>query len=167
MKLNIILTCLLILTVTAPIFAHGVHVSTESDTGVVVIADESTGILAKKVVDDLGINATVYKFTSSSQVQHELEHWVNDPERKILAVAYHETVKEFLANNPQTSNQIRVSAAREEDIKNNLMNLTGKNTSNGAETTTSGFLLPFLMGILVGFIAGMGLGAFLMKRKYS
>lgn len=168
MKFKALGLCILILAIVSPIFAHGVHIATESDADIVIIADESTGALAKKVADEMGINAKVYKFTSPAQVNHELGHFVFDYNHKVLAVAYQETVEEFIANNPDTSSQVMVSAASEEDIKNALMELNGNSTSSEEESTTSpenGFLIPFFSGLLVGLIAGIGLGVFLVKRK--
>ncbi|MBU4536289.1 MAG: hypothetical protein KKF16_10910 [Euryarchaeota archaeon] len=168
MKFKALGLCILILAIVSPVFAHGVHIATESDVDVVIIADESTGALAKKVADEMGINAQVYKFTSAAQVNHELGHFVFDYNNKVLAVAYQETVEEFIANNPDTSSQVMVSAASEEEIKNALMELNRNSTSSAEEPTTStenGFLIPFFSGLLVGLIAGIGLGVFLVKRK--
>ncbi len=167
MKIQLILTGLMILGMVAAVSAHGIHIATETDADVVIIADQDSADLARRVVSELGVNAGVFEFTSPGQVNHELGHFIFDHDYTVLAVAYQDTVEEFIVNNPQSSDQIRVSAAEEEEIRNNLMELTENGT--GEPTTPpveeSGFLIPFILGLLVGFVAGLGLGAFWMKRK--
>ena len=153
------LLLILILGLIAPVSAHGVHLTPDS-AQTIVMADNSTGPLAKGVVDELGLNITVYSFQSQADVSHELEHLLTNPQKKILAVAYLDTVQEFLAQNPQVSDQIVVSNPDQETIKEGLNRLDSTTTE-----TSYGFLTPFLAGILMGALTGLGLGAFLMKRK--
>jgi hypothetical protein len=134
--------------------AHGIDVTNQST---IIIADNSTGLLAKKVVDDMGVNVKVYKFKSASDVEHQLEHSLTNPDKRILAVAYQNTVNDFLTKNPDVSNRIYVSSADEMDIKNGLILLTSSNST--------GFLTPLMAGLLIGLMLGLGLGAFWMKRK--
>ncbi|PKL72104.1 MAG: hypothetical protein CVV29_07610, partial [Methanobacteriales archaeon HGW-Methanobacteriales-2] len=68
-----------------PVSAHGVHVTTNESA--FIIADDSTGKLARSVVDNLGVNVTVYKFASAEDVAHELESTLTNPNQKILAVS--------------------------------------------------------------------------------
>ncbi len=160
-KKSTTLLLLVILGLITPVSAHGLHVTPDSAT-TIVIADNSTGPTAKRVADEMGMNVTVYSFQSSADVEHELEHLLTNPQKKILAVAYLDTVNNFLANHPETSNQIIVSAANAETIKKGLNQLNSSNNQ-----TNTGFLTPFLTGILLGILTGLGVGAFLMKRKLN
>lgn len=156
MKIKVICLLIVILGLISAVSAHGVDVTNQSN---IVIADNSTGLLAKKVVDEMGVDVKVYKFKSASDVEHQLEHSLINPNKRILAVAYQDTVNEFLVKNPDVSNRIYVSSADDMDIKNGLILLTSNNNT--------GFLSPLLIGLFIGLMAGLGLGAFWMKRKLS
>jgi hypothetical protein len=136
--------------------AHGVDVTEQS---VIVIADNSSGIMAKKLANEMGLNVSVYNFKSDADVLHQLEHAKSNPNKRILAVAYQDTVNQFISENPDVSNRIFVSSSNEIDIKNGLTLLTSSNDT--------GFVIPFGAGLVVGLMAGLGLGAFLMKKKIS
>jgi hypothetical protein len=171
MKIKVICLLLVLLGTISTVNAHGIDVTYPT----IVIADDSTGMQAKKVVDEMGVEVKVYKFKSASDVEHHLEHSLTNPDKKILAVSYQDTVNDFLAKNPQASNRIFVSSADEMDIKNGLIlltstNNTGSNSSNDTglnSTGSSGFLITLLAGLFIGLMAGLGLGAFWMKRKLS
>lgn len=170
MKIKVICLLFVLLGTISTVSAHGIDVTYPT----IVIADDSTGMQAKKVVDEMGVEVKVYKFKSASDVEHHLEHSVTNPDKRILAVAYQDTVNEFLAKNPQASNRIFVSSADEMDIKNGLILLTSNNNSGNSSndtgltsTSSSGFLIPLLAGLFIGLMAGLGLGAFWMKRKLS
>jgi len=157
MKIESICILIVLVGMIVPVSAHGVDVTPQST---IIIADNSTGTLAKKVVDDMGVNVSVYKFTSDEEVSHQLEHALSNQNKRILAVAYQDTVSEFIANNSNVSDRVFVCSADEMDIKNGLTILTSNNTNNG-------FLTPFLAGLLVGVMGGLAGGAFWMKRKIS
>ena len=166
MKIGYIL--LLVALMIAPVNACGIQFSLDPEVDMVIIADESTSGLASKLVADLGVNAQVFEFNSPGEASHELGHFIFDHNLKVLAVAYQDTVQDFIANNPEYSDQIRVSAAEEEEIEDNLNQLEADNTSTGADNPPaeeSGFVIPFSSGLLVGLIVGLGLGAFFMKKK--
>lgn len=154
MRIRIFCCLVIFLGMIIPVSAHGIDVTSQST---IVIADNSTGVLAKKLVNEMGMNVTVYNFKSSDDVSHQLEHALSNPNKKILLVAYQDTYNEFIAKNPSVSNRIIVSSTDASDIKNGLKLLTSDNST--------GFLIPFLAGILVGLISGVTLGAFWMKRK--
>ena len=148
---------LIIAAFIVPVSAHGVHVTTNESA--FIIADNSTGKLARSVVDDLGVNVTVYKFASAEDVAHELESTLTNPNQKILAVAYTDAVQNFINQHPEVSSRIVVASANENAIQQGLtkLNVTGVNST--------GFLTPLLSGLLIGLVFGLGIGAVWMKRK--
>lgn len=150
---------LIIAAFVVPVSAHGLHVTTNEST--IIIADNSTGKMARSVVDEMGVNVTVYKFASADDVAHELEHALTDPNKKILAVAYIDTVQNFINQHPEVSSRITVASANKNSIQQALTKL------NVAGATSSGFLTPFLSGLLIGLVFGLGIGAVWMKRKLT
>ena len=140
-----------------PVSAHGVHVTTNESN--IIIADNSTGKMARSVVDEMGVNVTVYKFASADDVTHELEHALDDSNKKILAVAYTDTVKQFISQHPEVSSRIIVADANENAIRQ------GINKLNVYGSSSEGFLTPLLSGLLIGLVFGLGVGAVWMKRK--
>jgi hypothetical protein len=140
-----------------PVSAHGVHVTTNESN--IIIADNSTGKLAKSVVDQMGVNVTVYKFASADDVSHELEHALNNSNKKILAVAYTGTVQQFIGQHPEVSSRIIVVDANQNAIQQGLTKL------KVAGANSAGFLTPLLSGLLIGLVFGLGVGAVWMKRK--
>ncbi|MGC9517911.1 MAG: hypothetical protein ACP5C3_09485 [Methanomicrobiales archaeon] len=155
----------IVLGLIAPVTAHGVDITPEST---IIIADDSTGTMAKKVVDELGLEVGVYKFNSDSDVTHQLEHALTNPDKKIIAVAYQESVKKFLAENPDLSSRIIVSAADENSIKDSLNKLNVTNsTSENAADGSGDFLTPFFSGLLIGAFSGISIGAYWMRTKLS
>lgn len=148
---------LIIAAVMVPVNAHGVHVT--ADESAIVIADNSTSKLARSVADEMGANITVYKFGSADAVIHELEHALEDSNKKILVVAYTDTVQKFIDKHPEVSNRIVIVNANKSSIQQGLTKL------NVAGATSSGFLTPLLSGLLIGLVFGLGIGAVWMKRK--
>lgn len=161
MKIESIFLLMLFLGMVVPVSAHGMHVTSDTST-MIVIGDNSSGLMSKKLVDQLGLNIKVYNFKSDVDVSHELGHALENPDKKILAVAYQDTVNEFISKNPDVSNRIFVCSANEMDIKNGLILL---NSTNSQSSNNTGFITPFLAGILVGVILGLSAGALWMKRK--
>lgn len=157
-----IITALLVVAVfMVPVSAHGMHV-TAGDSNY-IIADEGTGELARSVADEMGVNITVYKFTSVEDVQHELEHALEDPDMKILAVAYTDTVQNFIEQHPEVADRIVIADADENSIQQGLNELGIGETNN--DTNGTGFITPLLSGLLIGLVFGLGIGAVWMKRK--
>lgn len=157
MKIKAICMMIFIMGTLTSVSAHGVDITPQST---IVIADNSSGVLAKEVADEMKLNVSVYKFESADDVSHQLEHALSNPNKRILAVAYQGTVNEFIANNSNMSNRVFVCSADKMDIKNGLTLLTSNNTSGG-------FATPFAAGILIGVIGGLAGGAYWMKRKFS
>ncbi|MCK9152050.1 hypothetical protein [Methanobacterium alcaliphilum] len=162
--MNIKLVCILIIVLgmISTVNAHGLHVTPENAT-MIVIADNSTGVPAKKLANDIGLNVSVYNFKSGDDVLHELEHAINNTNKTILVVAYQDTVTDFLSKHPEVSGRIFVSSSDEMDIKNGLILLNSTASKN--TNTSSGFLTPFITGIVIGLIGGLAGGVFWMKKK--
>lgn len=158
--INLKSTGILILIIAAfmvPVSAHGVHVTTNESA--IIIADNSTSKLARSVADEMGANITVYKFGSADAVLHELEHALDDSNKKILVVAYTDTVQKFIKQHSEVSSRIIVADPNKSSIQQGLTKL------NVAGATSSGFLTPLLSGLLIGLVFGLGVGAVWMKRK--
>ncbi len=137
--------------------AHGMEITPES---FIVIADNSTGKLARSVADETGVNVTVYKFQSAADVEHELEHALGNPNKKILAVAYQDVVKSFLEKHPELSDRVMYCSPDEASIREKLIELNSVDTEN----INSDFMTPFSSGTLIGVIIGIVIGAMWMKR---
>ncbi|NYB52131.1 MAG: hypothetical protein HVN35_06205 [Methanobacteriaceae archaeon] len=155
--INLGIFILIIAAFVVPVSAHGVHVTTNQSA--FIIADNSTGKLARSVVDEMGVNVTVYKFASADDVAHELESTLTNPNQKILAVAYTDTVQKFINQHPEVSGRIVIASANKNSIQQGLTKL------NIAGATSAGFLTPLLSGLLIGLVFGLGIGAVWMKRK--
>lgn len=155
-KKIILLSILLLLTLIGSVNAHGTHISSENDT-MIVIADNNTGLLAKQIVDSLNLNIKVYNFHTEESVLHELGHLKNST-NKVLAVAYHDTINKYLAENPDMINQIFLCDPTPDGIKNGLLLM--KSSIN-----SSGFITPLATGLIIGIIIGLSVGVFIIKRK--
>lgn len=161
MKIKLLCLLIIVLGMISTVNAHGLHVTPDNAT-MIVIADNSTGIQTKKIANELGMNVSVYKFKSGESVVHELDHSLNNSNKTILAVAYQDTVTDFLSKHPEVSYRIFVSSSNDIDIKNGLILL---NSTSSKNTTSSGFLTPFITGIVIGLIGGLAAGVFWMKKK--
>ncbi|MBE2899396.1 hypothetical protein DNK57_00940 [Methanothermobacter thermautotrophicus] len=149
---------LIVFLLMGGVAAHGMEITPES---FIVIADNSTGKLARSVADDLGVNVTVYRFQSPADVEHELEHALGNPNKKILAVAYQDTVSAFLKAHPEIGYRVMYCSPEEASIRDKLLEL---NSVNPEEEGTD-FLTPFSSGALIGVTMGIVMGALWMKRK--
>lgn len=156
---NFFLGILLILFLIASVNAHGVHVTT-GDEDFIIIANESNGVFVKSVVDDLGYNVSVYNFKTEDDVIHELAHASENKDKKILVLAYQDSVSEYLMNNSELSNRVIVSSADENSIKNNLNILI-----NGNQGNSQNFLANVGIGLLLGLIIGSAITVAIFKRR--
>ena len=159
MKKILILTILILLGITA-VSAHGVDVTADT----MVIANDTNGQLVKDLADANGKNISVYKFTSQDEVEHLLEHSINNTNKRILIVAYQDSANQFLKNHPDMSNRIIVV----DDVNNDTI-LKGINDIMNAQTqpaqTENSFGLPLAIGIVIGLIIGLGVGVLITKKK--
>ena len=150
---------MILLGITA-VSAHGVDVTADT----MVIANDTNGQLVKDLADANGKNISVYKFTSQDEVEHILEHSINNTNKRILIVAYQDSANQFLKNHPDMSNRIIVV----DDVNNNTI-LKGINDIMNAQTqpaqTENSFGLPLAIGIVIGLIIGLGCGVLIMKKR--
>ena len=103
MKKIIFFLIIFIFSINA-LYAHGVDVTADT----MVIADDSNGVLVKEIADNNNINISVYKFTSDDEVNHQLEHMLNNSNKRILVTAYQDVANDFLKNHSEVSNRLIV-----------------------------------------------------------
>ena len=163
MKMNKIwLLVIIILVATSAVNAHGADIT----DNVMVIADETTGVTTKKIVDELNLDITVYKFTSENDVSHQLEHVLTNPNKRILVVAFQDEGDKFLNEHEELSNQvIVVNGADEESIREGLiqLNSTINNNNENTNNTNIDYTSLILVIIAVGLISVVGI--IILKKK--
>lgn len=158
MKKIILFLGILLLGIVA-VSSHGVDVTADT----MVIANEEEGALVKQIADDNGINISVYKFTSEGEVEHQLEHMLNNSNKRILVVAYQDIANNFLKEHNDLKDRLVVIS----DVNNDTI-LQGLNQIVSAPVQAdndSNFALPLLSGIVIGFIIGLASGIFIMKKR--
>lgn len=163
---NKIITILIVSTICligiSAISAHGVDITTDT----MIIANEDNGVLAKKIADDNGINISVYKFTSEDEVEHQLEHMLTNENKKILVLAYQDVATSFLDKHPEVSDRLIVEkSVNNNTIKEDIMKITNTKTQSEDVSSSNGFIVPLVSGLVVGFIIGLSCGIVLMKKK--
>lgn len=140
--------------------AHGVDVTADT----MVIANETNGQLVKDIADANSINISVYKFSSEDEVEHILEHSLNNTNKKILVVAYQDIAHDFLKNHSELSDRIIII----DDINNDTI-LKGlndiMNVTRGNNAGESNFGMPLIIGIVIGALVGIAGGVLIMKKK--
>ena len=104
MNKKYLIIILLIPLIISAVYGHGVDVTADT----MVIADETNGQLAKDIADSNGMNISVYKFTSQADVEHILEHSVNNTNKRILMIAYQDSGNEFLKKHSEVSDRVIV-----------------------------------------------------------
>lgn len=157
-KILIIFTLVCILSVSN-VTAHGVDVTDNH----MVIADNNNGVNAKNLADSNNINISVYKFTSSSEVEHILLHSVNNTDKRIVVIAYQDEARSIISKYPELKDRVFISSDNDEDLLNAMM-LVDTTDDNKSNNTVS-FTLPLVVGLVLGLIIGLGAGVFLSHRK--
>lgn len=138
--------------------AHGADLTEDT----MIIANETNGILAKSIVDDLGLTEVkVYKYVSDGDVEHQLQHVSSNPNKRILAIAYQDTVNDFLSKNPDLKNRVIVSGDDNQSISDNAQKLVSINVNE----SSGDFTTPLIVGLVIGGLIGLIAGVFIMKRK--
>ncbi len=128
-----------------------------------IMANDSNGILAKSIVDDLGLDEVkVYKYVSEGDVEHQLEHALSNPNKRILAISYQDTVNKYLDDHPELKNRIIVSDDDNKSIADNAQKLVNIDVN---ENDSGDFTTPLIVGLIIGLLIGLIGGVFIMKRK--
>lgn len=155
-----IIFILIILAVSVnALYAHGVDVTADK----MVIAGEDNGVLIKEIADSNNINISVYKFTSGDEVNHQLEHMLNNSNKRILVTAYQDVAKDFLKNHNEVSDRlIVVDDVNNDTIKDGLNKI---NTVEVHSDNNSNFIVPLISGLIIGVIIGVGVGVYMKLKK--
>ncbi len=157
MKTIIILLTLTLLSLSA-VNAHGVDVTADK----MVIASESNGQQVKDLADSNNINISVYKFTSNDEVNHQLEHMLNNSNKYIIVVDYQDVAHEFLKSHPEVENRLIIlDDVNDESLLKTMKSIQG----NAPAAGSSDFMIPLIIGIVIGVIIGLGCGIVIMKKK--
>jgi hypothetical protein len=157
---GIILFILVLALSMSYVSAHGADLTEDT----MIMANESNGVLAKAIVDDLGLDVKVYKYESEGDVEHQLEHALSNPNKRILAISYQDTVNSYLDNHSELKNRVIVSGDDNQSISENAQKLVAINV-NETSASSGGFATPLIVGVVIGAIIGLIAGIVIMKRK--
>jgi hypothetical protein len=127
-----------------------------------IMANESNGILAKSIVDDEGLDIKVYKFVSEGDVEHQLEHALTNPNKRILAISYQDTVNKYLDNHSELKNRVIVSDDDNESIINGANQLVAIDVS---QNSFNDFATPLIVGLVIGVLIGLVIGVAISRNK--
>lgn len=159
MKKILILLLIVMFACVQGIYAHGVDVTADT----MVIAGEDNGVLVKEIADANNINISVYKFTSDDEVAHQLEHMLNNSNKRILVTSYQDTAHEFLNNHSEAANRlIIIDDVNNDSIKDGLMKIENVNVQSSGG---SDFITPLISGIVIGLIIGVGIGVLIKSKR--
>lgn len=158
LKYFILVSAVLVLFLgVSSVSAHGADMTEDT----MIIANESNGILAKSIIDNNGFDIKVYKFVSEGDVEHQLEHALTNPNKRILAIAYQDTVNDYLKEHPELKDRVIVGKDDNESITNSAKQLLLINVGG----SSNDFIMPLGVGLVIGAIIGLVCGVFIMKRK--
>ena len=159
MKKILILLLIVMFACVQGIYAHGVDITDDT----MVIASEDNGVLVKQIADANNINISVYKFTSDGEVAHQLEHMLNNSNKRILVTSYQDTAHKFLDNHSEVSNRlIIIDNVNNDSIKQGLVDIENVNVQSSGG---SDFITPFISGIVIGLIVGVGIGVLIKSKR--
>lgn len=155
----IFLATLLVLAGLSVFNAHGVDVTADK----MVIANDSNGQLVKDIADENGLNISVYKFTSEDEVEHQLEHMLNNSNKNILVVSYQDVAKEFLNAHADVSDRlIIIDDVNNDTLKEEMTKIVNKENTNEGNSNLTGTMI---VGVVVGIIVGISLAILIVRRK--
>ena len=150
----------LILLGMSVVSAHGVDVTADK----MIIASEDDGQSIKDLADANNINISVYKFTSNDEVNHQLEHMLNNSNKYIIVVDYQDVAHEFLNSHPEVKDRLIImDDVNNDSLVKQMKYIQGVNTVQN--TNNNDFLMPLIIGIVIGLIIGIGCGIVIMKKK--
>ena len=126
-----------------------------------IIANDTNGILAKSIMDDEGFDIKVYKFESEGDVEHQLGYALTNPNKRILAISYQDTVNNYLDEHSELKDRVIVSDDDNQSIIDNAQKLLAINVNGDSNN----FGLPLIVGLIIGAIVGLIGGVVIAKRK--
>jgi hypothetical protein len=156
--LKILLLGVVLLLGVSFVSAHGADLTEDT----MIMANESNGILAKSIVDDEGLGIKVYKFVSEGDVEHQLEHALTNPNKRILAISYQDTVNKYLDNHSELKNRVIVSDDDNESIINGANQLVAIDVS---QNSFNDFATPLIVGLVIGVLIGLVIGVAISRNK--
>ena len=158
-----IVYCILIIFISlltlSCISAHGADITDDT----MIIANESNGVFAKDIVDELGLNITVYKFKSDGDVEHQLEHALTNPNKRILAIAFQDTVEAYLDNHTELKSRVLVSSDDNSSLSEYAKKLVEIDVSS--QSKDNNFVTPLAIGVVICLFIGAVVGVLVLKRK--
>lgn len=137
--------------------SHGVDVTADK----MVIADESNGQQIKDLADQNNLNISVYKFTSDAEVEHQLEHMLNNTNKYIIVCSYQDVAQNFLNEHDEIKDRLII--LKDYDDESLLSQMNKISTTN--TTKDDNFMTALLSGIIVGILFGIAVGVIVMKKK--
>lgn len=156
--LEIFILVFVLLIGVSSVSAHGADLTEDT----MIMANESNGILAKSIIDDNGLDEIkVYKYVSEGDVEHQLEHALTNPNKRILAISYQDTVNKYLDEHPELKNRVIVSEDDNQSIQENAVKLLAIDVNQDSND----FATPFIVGLVIGAVIGLIAGVAIMRKK--
>lgn len=156
--LEIFILVFVLLIGVSSVSAHGADLTEDT----MIMANESNGILAKSIIDDNGLDEIkVYKYVSEGDVEHQLEHALTNPNKRILAISYQDTVNKYLDEHPELKNRVIVSEDDNQSIQENAVKLLAIDVNQDSND----FATPFIVGLVIGAVIGLISGVAIMRKK--
>lgn len=156
-KYIIVLLVLMFTIGLSTISAHGVDVTNDK----MVIADDTNGQQVKDIADSNNINISVYKFTSEGEVEHQLEHMLNNSNKQIIVVAYQDTAKNFLKEHQEVKDRLIIM----DTVDNNTLKDNMQKVMNSEGTTNSSSSQNWLLYSFIILAIILVVGAILAVRN--
>lgn len=156
-KYIIVLLVLMFTIGLSTISAHGVDVTNDK----MVIADDTNGQQVKDIADSNNINISVYKFTSEGEVEHQLEHMLNNSNKQIIVVAYQDTAKNFLKQHQEVKDRLIIM----DTVDNNTLKDNMQKVMNSEGTTNSSSSQNWLLYSFIILAIILVVGAILAVRN--
>ena len=155
---TILLVSIVSLLCLSVVGAHGVDVTADK----MIIASDSNGQDVKDFADNNNMNISVYKFTSNDEVNHQLEHMLNNSQKYIIVVDYQDVAHEFLNSHPEVKDRLIIL----DDVNDeSLLNAIKSVQDVTQEENNNDFITPLIIGVFLGVILGVGFGVLIMKKK--
>ena len=145
-KYLITLLLLILIAGLSVVSAHGVDVTNDK----MVIADDSNGQEVKDIADSNNINISVYKFTSADEVEHQLEHMLNNSNKYVIVVAYQDTAKNFLQEHQDVKDRLIIMDSYDNNtLKDSMQKAIDFEGSNNSSTNQDWLLYSGIILVII------------------